>query len=32
MTSQLIRPHGGKLINRMLEGNDRERWIERGSR
>jgi sulfate adenylyltransferase len=29
MTSQLIRPHGGKLINRMLEGNDRERWIER---
>jgi sulfate adenylyltransferase len=30
MTSQLIRPHGGKLINRMLEGREREQWIERG--
>ena len=29
MTSQLIRPHGGKLINRMLEGRDREQWIDR---
>jgi sulfate adenylyltransferase len=29
MTSQLIRPHGGKLINRMLEGREREQWLER---
>src|SRR3984957_9336936 len=29
MTSQLIRPHGGKLINRTLEGRDRESSLER---
>jgi sulfate adenylyltransferase len=29
MTSQLIRPHGGKLINRTLEGRDRETSLER---
>jgi sulfate adenylyltransferase len=29
MTSQLIRPHGGKLINRVLEGHEREQWLER---
>ncbi len=29
MTSQLIRPHGGKLINRMLEGRDREQSLDR---
>jgi sulfate adenylyltransferase len=29
MTSQLIRPHGGKLINRTLEGRDREQSIDR---
>jgi sulfate adenylyltransferase len=29
MTSQLIRPHGGKLINRTLEGRERELSLER---
>jgi sulfate adenylyltransferase len=29
MTSQLIRPHGGKLINRTLEGREREQSLER---
>ena len=29
MTSQLIRPHGGKLINRTLEGRERESSLER---
>jgi sulfate adenylyltransferase len=29
MTSQLIRPHGGKLINRTLEGRERETSLER---
>ena len=29
MTSQLIRPHGGKLINRTLEGGERETSLER---
>jgi len=29
MTSQLIRPHGGKLINRMLEGRECEKSLER---
>src|ERR1700723_2575339 len=29
MTSKLIRPHGGKLINRTLEGRDRELSLER---
>ena len=29
MTSQLIRPHGGKLINRTLEGREREQSLDR---
>lgn len=29
MDTQLIRPHGGKLINRVLEGDNREEWLER---
>jgi sulfate adenylyltransferase len=29
MTSELIRPHGGKLVNRMLEERERENWLEK---
>lgn len=29
MTTELIRPHGGKLINRMAEGREREQLLER---
>jgi len=29
MTGKLIRPHGGKLINRMLEEHEREEWLEK---
>jgi sulfate adenylyltransferase len=29
MTNQLIRPHGGKLVNRMLEEVERENWLEK---
>jgi len=29
MTSELIRPHGGKLVNRMLEELEREKWLEK---
>jgi sulfate adenylyltransferase len=29
MTSELIRPHGGKLVNRMLEEREREKWLEK---
>ena len=29
MTSELIRPHGGKLVNRMLEELERENWLEK---
>lgn len=29
MTIGLIRPHGGKLINRVLEEHEREIWLER---
>jgi sulfate adenylyltransferase len=32
MTSQLIRPHGGKLINRTLEGRDLEQSIDRAEK
>jgi sulfate adenylyltransferase len=28
MTTELIRPHGGKLINRMAEGREREQLLE----
>jgi sulfate adenylyltransferase len=31
MTSQLIRPHGGKLINRVLQGHEREQLLERAA-
>src|ERR1700757_2526575 len=29
MTNELIRPHGGKLVNRMLEEREREKWLEK---
>src|SRR4029077_16047959 len=29
MTTELIRPHGGKLINRMAEGREREQLLVR---
>lgn len=29
MTNELIRPHGGKLVNRMLEEGEREKWLEK---
>jgi sulfate adenylyltransferase len=29
MTSKLIRPHGGKLVNRTLEEHQREEWLEK---
>jgi sulfate adenylyltransferase len=29
MTTELIRPHGGRLINRMAEGREREQLLER---
>lgn len=29
MTTELIRPHGGKLINRMAQGREREQLLER---
>jgi sulfate adenylyltransferase len=32
MTSKLIRPHGGKLINRTLEGRDLEQSLERAEK
>src|SRR6202451_288320 len=32
MTSQLIRPHGGKLINRTLEGRDLEQSLDRAEK
>jgi sulfate adenylyltransferase len=31
MTSQLVRPHGGKLINRVLQGHEREQLLERAA-
>lgn len=32
MGSTLIRPHGGKLMNRVLEGQEREDWLGRAER
>jgi sulfate adenylyltransferase len=32
MTSKLIRPHGGKLINRTLEGRDLEQSLDRAEK
>jgi sulfate adenylyltransferase len=32
MTSKLIRPHGGKLINRTLEGHDLEQSLDRAEK
>jgi sulfate adenylyltransferase len=32
MTTELIRPHGGKLINRMAEGREREQLLEGAKR
>ncbi len=29
MTNELIRPHGGKLVNRMLEEVESEKWLEK---
>src|SRR6202051_4422614 len=29
MKSELIRPHGGKLINRMIHDQHRQSWIEK---
>jgi len=28
ITNYTIKPHGGELINRVVEGNERERLIE----
>lgn len=29
MSTNLIPPHGGKLINRLFEGRERDEWLER---
>ena len=31
ITNYTIKPHGGELINRVVEGNERERLIEEAS-
>ncbi len=32
MATSLIRPHGGRLIHRLLEGREREEWLERAEK